>query len=110
MKIKLLIIAGLSAVLALSGCATKTIDASSTKLSISSPTGKTLEVVFPKELDAKKLNLEVNPDTGVITLKADSLKSSSQGIIESASSAQADALGKMADTLTALAPLLVPAR
>lgn len=110
MKKHLLILLGLAALLGSPGCATRTIEAASTQFEVTTPEGKTTRFAFPKELDAKGLDLAVDPGTGRITLKAASLKSSSQGIIESASSAQADALGKMADTLTALAPLLVPAR
>jgi hypothetical protein len=100
---KIIALLGLAALLACStGCATKIIDAQATKLVVSTPAGKTFEVSFPKELDAKKLDLSVDPATGIINLKADSLKSSSQGIIESASAAQADAIGQLSGVVDKL--------
>lgn len=92
------------------GCAHRTLEAASTKLLVSTPGGKTVEFAFPKELNAQMLDLSVDPTTGIITLKADSLKSSSQGLIESASAAQAEAISKLSGTVEKLLPLVLPAK
>ena len=82
------------------GCASRTIDASSTKLRAGN-----IEIQLPKNLDAESLEISINPKTGEYRLTAAKLKTDASGVIDSASKIQAEALGKLADTVTALAPL-----
>lgn len=80
----------------------------STSIKIASPMGKAVEVTLPKNLDAKGLAVTVNPTTGEYKLTAEALRTDASGVIDSAGAAQATAIGKLTDTVTALAPLLTP--
>jgi hypothetical protein len=94
----------LSLVLALAsttGCASKVVDAAATKLKAGN-----IEIQLPKNLDADELEVSINPKTGEYKLTAKKLKTDASGVIDSASKIQAEALGKLADTVTALAPLV----
>ena len=93
----------------LTSCTTArgTIDAATTKIEIRQGKNKGFAVAFPKELQATKLDLRIDPQSGEIKLTADQLKSSSTGIIESAGVAQAQAMAALSQTLnTALSALL----
>lgn len=83
------------------GCASKVVDASATKLKAGN-----IEIQLPKNLDADELEVSINPKTGEYRLTAKKLKTDASGVIDSASKIQAEALGKLADTVTALAPLV----
>ena len=103
----LIVLATLS--LAFAGCMTSdTINAASTKLQVVDPTGKSFSFAFPKELDAKKFNLSIDPSTGKITLQADTITSSSQGVINSAANAQAQAMSDMAKTISTVVSAAAP--
>lgn len=93
-----------------SGCTTaaRTIDAATTKIEIQQGKDKGFAVAFPKELQATKLDLSIDPKTGTIKLTADQLKSSSTGIIESAGVAQAQAMAAMSQTLNTALSALMP--
>lgn len=82
------------------GCASKVVDASATKLKAGN-----IEIQLPKNLDADELEVSINPKTGEYKLTAKKLKTDASGVIDSAAKIQAEALGKLADTVTALAPL-----
>lgn len=90
-----------------SGCASRIIEAASSELRVETPDAK-VSVKLPKELDAKTFALVVNPTTGEYKLTAETLKSSSQGVIDRAGAAQAEALAEMSRTLNALVPLVAP--
>lgn len=94
----------------LMGCASRTIEQASTSLKFSNGMGKSFEVTLPKNLDATKLAVTVNPETKEFSLKADQLKSDASTVIESAAAAQAEAIGKLADTLKTIVPLVTPAK
>lgn len=95
------------------GCANGIIRSASTKLEVKTPEGKSVAFTFPKELDAKGFDLSVNPVTGAIKLKSESITTSSSAVIDSAGKAQAQAMADMAKAFNSLAsvavPLLVPA-
>ena len=76
------------------GCASRTIESSSTKFS--SISGKSFELTLPKELDAKNLVVTMDPASGVIKLTADEIRSSSQGVIQSAGAVQAETMNRLA--------------
>ena len=90
------------------GCASRTIEAASTKVELRQSKAKGMTIVLPKEMDATKLDLSIDPKSGVITLKADKLVSSSQGVIDRANAAQSEAmleLGKAVNSLLNRVPL-----
>lgn len=70
--------------------------------------GKSVAITLPKNLDAEGLEVVVNPTTGEYKLTATKLRTDASGVIDSAGAAQATAIGKLTDTVTALAPLLTP--
>jgi|GEM_PF-4601511 len=93
----------------------ETIEAATTKVALPLADGRELSVEFPKELDATGLELVVDLKNQTATLKAKRIKSSSQALVESVSSAQAEALaeqaeanGKLADAFTQTLGLLKP--
>ena len=92
----------------MSGCASGLINSASTKLQVTDANGKSLSFTFPKELDAKKFDLSVDPTTGIISLKSDAITTSSQGVIDSAGKAQAQAMSDMAKTLNQVISTVVP--
>ena len=109
--IRLLLAAVLAAsALILMGCASHSIEQASTSLKFSNGMGKSFEVTLPKNLDATKLAVTVNPETKEFSLKADQIKSDASTVIESAATAQAEAIGKLADTLKSVVPLVLPTR
>lgn len=105
--IRLLLGLALLAVAALStGCASRTIEAASTRLEVSTLGGKSVVVTLPKELDATDLAVEVDPSTGTYRLSAAKLATKSEGVIDAAGTAQAAAITALAgavQTLTATA-------
>lgn len=90
------------------GCASKNIEAGSSRLSVTNPMGKSLDVVLPKNLDAVNLQIVVNPKTGEYMLSADKFTTDASTVIETAASKQADTIGKLADTLREVVPLAAP--
>ena len=106
---KLILITLALASLFISGCASRIIDAATTKLEVQNGKNKGFSIAFPKELQATKLDVSIDPKTGAITLKADQLKSSSTSIIESAGAAQAHALDNMSSMLSGIMPILLRA-
>jgi hypothetical protein len=109
--IKFIFIASV-AVLFGAGCASRTIEAASTKLEIRQGKYKGVSFTFPKELDSKKFEFSIDPKTDVITLKADTITTSSQGVIDRAGAAQAQAMGDMSKAVstlvTTVAPMIAP--
>ncbi len=93
-----------------SGCATKSIEAGATKLNVSNPMGLSASIELPKNLEAEDLLVEVDPTTGTYRLSAKKLSTDAGTVIDRAGAAQAAAVGKLADTVSALAPLLIPPR
>lgn len=93
--IRLLLPAALLACACLvTGCAT------STRVRISSPT-KTVDIVFPKNLSAEKLDFDVDPTTGEIRMRSTKLRSDASKVIESTGAL----LGSVTDAATKLAPI-----
>jgi hypothetical protein len=78
----------------LSGCAT------STRVRITTPE-KTVEVIFPKNLSAEKLDFDADPVTGQIRFRSTKLRSDASKVIESATSV----IGEVADAALSLSPL-----
>lgn len=108
--IRLILAAALCAcALLVTGCFTKP-DFAATKLKVTNPLGKSIEITLPKDLDATELDVSADPATGTYHLKAKTLKTDASTVIESAATAQADAIGKLADTLKIIVPLVSPAR
>ena len=67
-----------------SGCAT------ATRVHITAA-GKTVEVVFPKNLTAEKLDFDLDPATGELRFRATRLRSDGSKVIESTGAAFTDA-------------------
>lgn len=91
------------------GCASRTIEAATTKVEVQQSKNKGFAISFPKELDATKLDVAIDPKTGEMHIKADRLKSSSTGIIESAGAAQAQSIANLTAAIAGILPLLVRA-
>jgi len=108
MNRKIVILACALVALLTAGCASGVIGAASTKLQVTDANGKSLSFTFPKELDAKKFDLSVNPNTGVISLKSDQITTSSQGVIDSAGKAQAQAMSDMSKSLNTVVSTVLP--
>ena len=103
--IRFLLIVGLSAMaLATAGCASRNIESTSTRLKVVNPTGKDIDVTLPKNFDAEGFKIVINPKTGNYELSADKLRTDASGVIETATSKQAEALGKLAEAVIYLAP------
>lgn len=105
-----IITAGLA--LAFAGCSTTagTIDAAATRLKYSDPkSGKSFEIVLPKEMKSNTLVLDVDPTTGHVNLNANGLQSSSTQLVESAAAGEATAIASMAGAFQSLAPALATA-
>lgn len=90
------------------GCASRSIEAASTRLKVSNVTGKSVEVSLPKNLDATNLKVSIDPATGKYELSADKLVTDASTVIETASAAQARAIEKLSGTLNQIVPLVVP--
>jgi hypothetical protein len=89
------------------GCVGAPIEAASTKLKAGNAlTGSVVEFELPKNLDAKKLNVTIDPATKKFQLSADELKTDASTVIESAGVAQAQALASMSGTLNNLTAIL----
>jgi hypothetical protein len=110
MKNKPLIISAILGLCAMlfTGCASGVISSASTKLEVKNPNGKTVSFTFPKELDAKGFDLTVDPVTGAITLKSETITTSSTGVIDSAGKAQAQAMSDMAKSLNTVISTVLP--
>ncbi|EIP96816.1 hypothetical protein OpiT1DRAFT_01241 [Opitutaceae bacterium TAV1] len=111
MKTKTVSIITLLAALALGGCAafqrTSASDAA-TRLQFSTPDGKHVEVVLPKNMAAEKLELVA----GDYSLRAASLKTDASTVMDSAgaaNAAQAQTISEMTKTIGGLVPLVVKA-
>lgn len=83
----------------LNGCASSFLNSASTKLDVEKE-GLTIRYRSPKDQ-----HVEYDPESGKLIVKA----ASSASLIEGATAAQADALGKMAEAVSTLAPLAKPA-
>ena len=99
MKSTLLVSLALLALL-FTGCASKVIDSAATKVKLGSA-----EITLAKNIKAEQLIFRYNPETKQIEFTVAKIESDASGVIDSASKIQAEALGKLADTVTALAPL-----
>lgn len=100
------------AALLFGGCSTTagTIDAAATRLKYSDPkSGKSFEIVLPKEMKSNTLVLDVDPTTGHVNLNANGLQSSSTQLVESAAAGEATAIASMAGAFQSLAPALATA-
>lgn len=103
----ILALACLSGALLFTGCASRTIEASSTKLKASNPlTGSAIEFALPKNLDAENLVVTIDPATKKFELRADKLKSDASTVIETAGIAQAQALASMSGAMNNLTSML----
>lgn len=111
-----LVIAACLAVFATTGCtASRVVESATTKLQVTTSTGKQFALELPKELETENLDLTLEtPDAGKIILKADKLKSSSQGIIQNAGQIQAETANTIARVaeraLTIAAPVVTAAK
>lgn len=94
-----------------SGCnlAPKTTEAASTKLSTGTPMGRTSSLELPKNLKAEDLHVEYNPQAGTFVFKAKKLETDASTVIDSAGAVQAQAVSTLAETLSTIVPLIVPA-
>lgn len=106
----LLVLLTLAVAVLASGCANRSIEAGSTKLNVSNPMGRSASIELPKNLEAEDLVVEVDPTTGTYRLSAKKLSTDAGTVIDRAGAAQAAAVGKLADTVSAIAPLLIPSR
>ncbi|WP_414664867.1 hypothetical protein [Horticoccus sp. 23ND18S-11] len=107
MKLRAIIAAASVAVLlVLSGCASALIGSASTKIEASAPTGEKLSLTLPKEYEATNLVIFYDPATKTFKLSADNLHASSQGLLQSATQAQADATSKAVGLADKLASAL----
>jgi hypothetical protein len=97
----------LSASLLAPGCSSKPAD-TATRLSVSNPMGKSVEVVLPKNFKATDLDLSVDPSTGTYHLKATKLDADASTVLEAAGAAQAQALAQLSGTISQILPLLTP--
>ena len=104
----LLVLLTLAVAVLASGCASKTTEAASTKVAISNPIGRSGSIELPKNVEAEDLHLEVNPTTGTFILKAKVLKTDASTVIDSAGAVQTNAVGKLTETISILAPLVAP--
>lgn len=73
----------------LTGCAT------ATRVRISSPQ-RSVEVVFPKNLAAERLDFDVDPQTGEIRFRSTKLRTDASSVIDSTGSAIGDAAKSLA--------------
>lgn len=89
------------------GCASLTIGAASTELSVPTPRGPAT-LKLPKEVDAIGLDLAWDQENGEVRLKAQRLRTSSRGLIDSAVAGQTAAIGEAGNISTTLVPLLTP--
>lgn len=87
----------------LTGC--NFIPAASTKIRVPLANGQSAELVLPKNVHADSLDIVIDPKTGEYRLKAKTLRTDASGVIDSAATAQAQALGSLAETVRALVPL-----
>lgn len=92
-----------------SGCASKTIEAASTKLSVGSPMGRNGSLELPKNLKAEEIAVDYDPETKAFSFRAKNIETDSASVIERAGAVQAEAVGKLADTVSTLVPLIAPA-
>lgn len=109
MKNKILLTVCAVLALLFTGCASRIIDSSSTKIEVQNGKNKGFSLTFPKELQASKLDVSIDPATGKISLKADQLKSSSTSIIEAAGAAHAKSLENVTATLSQVMPFIIRA-
>lgn len=84
------------------GCASRTIEAASTKLEITTLGGRSVVVALPKELDASDLLVEANPGTGTYRLSARKITTKSEGVIGAANTGQTEAIMALSSALQAL--------
>lgn len=100
----------LGLVLGTTGCLNTpaNIEAGASRLTVSNAMGKSVDVVLPKNLDAENLQVVVNPATGEYMLSADKFRTDASTVIDSGAKASADALGKMADVIKEVVPLVAP--
>ena len=78
-----------------SGCAT------ATRVTVTSPDGKTVSVVLPKNYSAAQLAFDLDPETGMLRFRGTDLRSDASGVIESTGRAAGDVVEKV----TPLVPL-----
>ena len=99
-KTRVLITAALCAfAFASMGCASTVIGAAASKYRVQTSDGKTVDVTLPKEIQADGFDFLLNPHTGEVHLKARSLTTSSQRLVDSAAIAQAQSIGKLTEAL-----------
>lgn len=105
---RLFLAAALSAlVLLLSGCASSMIGAASTRIELEDPAdGKSLRVALPKNISADEITLTIPTSSGkTASFKATNFASDASTVIDRASVAQAQALGKLAEAINSIASL-----
>jgi hypothetical protein len=101
--IRLLVLAGFAAVFALSaGCVSRTVEAASTRLEVTTEEGKTVSVVFPKEFHGEAIALEIDPASGVYRFTAAKLTTASSPVIDAAGNANAQTITALAGAVQSL--------
>lgn len=100
----------LSSVLCFTGCISQPIEAASTRLKVTNVTGKSVEITLPKNLDATKLKLTINPTSGEYELSADKIVTDASTVIDSAAAAQAQAMASLGNAISSLVPLIQSAK
>lgn len=92
----------------LSGCSL--IPQASTRIEFSGADGRRAAVTLPKNLSADSLDVAYDPVTGKVTLSAKKLNSDASQVIDSGSTAQAQAIGRLSHVVEQLLPLVPAAR
>lgn len=92
------------------GCATRTIEAASTTFEITDPEGKSVRVVLPKNLTADTMTINIPTERGPAVFTTTNVASDASTVIDRASAAQAAAVGKLTDSVSSLAALVISQR
>ncbi len=92
------------------GCATRTIEAASTKFEIVDPAGKSVSVILPKNISADTMTIKIPTERGLAEFTTTNVASDAGTVIDRASAAQAAALGKLTDSVASLATLVITQR
>jgi PBP1b-binding outer membrane lipoprotein LpoB len=104
MKTKLVFLIMLGALAcAFTGCASRTIESAATKIKVGDA-----EIQLAKNIDAESIKFTYDPVTKEIKFEAAKIKSDASGVIQTAGQAQAEAIGKLTETVTVLAERMLP--